>query len=145
MAVAKVKPVKANIKFRLAPGKATPAPPVGSMLGAQGVNMMEFVNAFNEQTRDLTDEKLTVKVKIFEDRTFEFAVKSEPVAGLIRKAAGVEKGSGVPNKTKVGTLTKAQVAEIAEKKIHDMNAHSPEAAQKIVAGQARSMGIEVEA
>ncbi len=140
---AKAKPVKANIKFRLAPGKATPAPPVGSMLGAQGVNMMEFVNAFNEQTRELTDEKLTVKVKIFEDRTFEFVYKSEPVASLIRKSAGVAKGSGVPNKDKVGKLTGAQVAEIAEKKMKDMNAHSQEAAEKIVAGQARSMGIEV--
>jgi large subunit ribosomal protein L11 len=140
---AKAKPVKANIKFRLAPGKATPAPPVGSMLGAQGVNMMDFVNAFNEQTRELTDSQLTVKVKIFEDRTFEFTFKGDTVATLIRKAAGVEKGSGVPNKTKVGKLTTTQVAEIAEKKIKDMNAHSPESAQKIVAGQARSMGIEV--
>jgi large subunit ribosomal protein L11 len=143
MAVAKVKPVKANIKFRLAPGKATPAPPVGSMLGAQGVNMMDFVNAFNEQTRELTDSQLTVKVKIFEDRTFEFSVKSDPTAILICKAAGLEKGSGVPNKTKVGKITAAQVNEIAEKKLPDMNANSLEAAAKIVAGQARSMGIEV--
>jgi large subunit ribosomal protein L11 len=142
MAVAK--PVKANIKFRLAPGKATPAPPVGSMLGAQGVNMMDFVNAFNEQTRELSDEKLTVKVKIFEDRTFEFVYKGDTVALLIRKAAGIAKGSGVPNKEKVGKLTQAQVREIAEKKINDMNAHSLESAEKIVAGQARSMGIEVE-
>jgi large subunit ribosomal protein L11 len=143
MATIKAKPVKANIKFRLAPGKATPAPPVGSMLGAQGVNMMDFVNAFNDQTRELKDEKLTVKVKIFEDRTFEFAYKSDTVAVLLRKAAGVDKGSGVPNKTKVGKVTKAQVTEIAEKKIKDMNAHSQESAEKIVAGQARSMGIEV--
>lgn len=141
MAVAK--PVKANIKFRLAPGKATPAPPVGSMLGAQGVNMMDFVNSFNEQTRELSDSQLTVKVKIFEDRTFEFTFKGETVANLIRKTAGVEKGSGVPNKTKVGKLTRAQVTEIATKKLGDMNAHSQEAAEKIVAGQARSMGIEV--
>ena len=143
MAAPKAKPVKANIKFRLAPGKATPAPPVGSMLGAQGVNMMDFVNAFNEQTRELPDEKLTVKVKIFEDRTFEFTFKGDTVATLIRKAAGIEKGSGVPNKTKVGKLTKAQVTELAEKKIKDMNAHSLESAEKIVAGQARSMGVEV--
>jgi large subunit ribosomal protein L11 len=143
MAAPKVKPVKANIKFRLAPGKATPAPPVGSMLGAQGVNMMDFVNAFNEQTRELPDEKLTVKVKIFEDRTFEFTFKGDTVAILLKKAAGLDKGSGVPNKTKVGKVTRAQVAELAEKKIKDMNAHTPEAAAKIVAGQARSMGIEV--
>lgn len=143
MAAPKAKAIKANIKFRLAPGKATPAPPVGSMLGAQGVNMMDFVNAFNEQTRELPDEKLTVKVKIFEDRTFEFTFKGDTVAVLIRKAAGIDKGSGVPNKTKVGKLTKAQVTELAEKKIKDMNAHSLESAEKIVAGQARSMGVEV--
>ena len=143
MAAPKAKPVKANIKFRLAPGKATPAPPVGSMLGAQGVNMMDFVNAFNEQTRELPDEKLTVKVKIFEDRTFTFTYKGDTTATLIRKAAGLDKGSGVPNKTKVGQLSRAQVAEIAAKKIQDMNAHTQEAAEHIVAGQARSMGVEV--
>jgi large subunit ribosomal protein L11 len=143
MAAPKAKPVKANIKFRLAPGKATPAPPVGSMLGAQGVNMMDFVNAFNEQTRELTDSQLTVKVKIFEDRTFTFTYKGDTTAVLIRKAAGLDKGSGTPNKTKVGQLTKAQVAELAERKMKDMNAHSLESAEKIVAGQARSMGVEV--
>jgi len=143
--MAAVKPVKANIKFRLAPGKATPAPPVGSMLGAQGVNMMDFVNAFNEQTRELSDEKLTVKVKIFEDRTFEFTFKGDTVAVLLKKAAGLQKGSGVPNKEKVAKITDAQVAEIAEKKIGDMNANDLDAAKKVVAGQARSMGIEVEA
>ncbi len=143
MAVAKAKAVKANIKFRVQAGKATPAPPVGSMLGAHGVNMMDFIGAFNDQTRDMGDVKVNVKVKIFEDRTFTFAVKGENMATQIRKAAGVDKGSGVPNKTKVGKLTKAQVAELAEKKMHDMNAHTVEAAAKIVAGQARSMGIEV--
>ena len=143
MAAPKAKPVKANIKFRLAPGKATPAPPVGSMLGAQGVNMMDFVNAFNEQTRELTDEKLTVKVKIFEDRTFTFTYKGDTTAVLIRKAAGLDKGSGTPNKTKVGKLTPAQVTEIAERKLKDTNAHDIQAAEHIVAGQARSMGIEV--
>src|SRR5713101_8290643 len=144
MAVAKAKPVKANIKFRVPAGKATPAPPVGSTLGAHGVNMMDFINAFNDQTRDLDDALLTVKVQIFEDRTFTFTFKGETMASLIRKAAGVDKGSGVPNKTKVGKLTKAQVTELAEKKMHDMNAHSLASAEKIVAGQARSMGIEVE-
>ncbi len=137
------KPVKANIKFRVQAGKATPAPPVGSMLGAHGVNMMDFINAFNDQTRDLGDQLLNVKVQIYEDRTFIFSFKSETMASQIRHAAGVDKGSGVPNKTKVGTLTQAQVNELAEKKIQDMNAHSLEAAAKIVAGQARSMGIEV--
>jgi large subunit ribosomal protein L11 len=113
MAVAKK--VKANIKFRVPAGKATPAPPVGSTLGAHGVNMMEFINAFT----------------------------TEALASQIKKAAGVDKGSGVPNKTKVGQLTRAQVTELAEKKMQDMNAHNVAAAEKIVAGQARSMGIEV--
>ncbi len=139
-----VKPVKANIKFRVPAGKATPAPPVGSTLGAHGVNMMDFINAFNEQTREM-DGLLSVRVAVYEDRTFDFSVKGESMASLIRKAAGVEKGSGVPNKTKVATLTKAQVSELAEKKMADMNAHDLEAAAKVVAGTARSMGIEVEA
>ncbi len=141
MAVAKK--VKGNIKFRVQAGKATPAPPVGSMLGAHGVNMMDFIGAFNDQTRDMGDVKVGVKVKIFEDRTFTFTVSGESMANQIRRAAGVEKGSGVPNKTKVGTITGAQVKELAEKKMNDMNAHTVEAAEKIVAGQARSMGIEV--
>ena len=141
--MALVKKVKSNIKFRVTAGKATPAPPVGSMLGAHGVNMMEFINAFNDQTRDMGDVLVTVKVAIHEDRTFTFAVKGESMANQIRRAAGVTKGSGVPNKDKVGTLTKAQVNELAEGKMKDMNANTVEAAAKIVAGQARSMGIEI--
>lgn len=143
--MATAKPIKGKVKFRLEAGKATPAPPVGSILGSQGVNMMEFVNAFNDQTRELGSVQVAVKVTIYEDRTFTFTIKSEPTASLIRKAAGVAKGSGVPNKTKVAKLSKAQVAEIAEKKMADLNATSPEAAFKVVAGTARSMGIEVEA
>ena len=145
MAIIKKKPVKANIKFRVLAGKATPAPPVGSTLGAHGVKMMEFITAFNDQTRDLGDQMLNVRVAIYEDRTFTFTYTSESGALLIRKAAGVAKGSGVPNKTKVGTLTKAQVTELAELKMKDMNAHDIAAAEKMIAGQARSMGIEVEA
>lgn len=137
------KKVKSNIKFRVPAGKATPAPPVGSTLGAHGVNMMEFINAFNDQTRDMGDQVLTVKVAIYEDRTFTFAVKSESMASQLRKVSGIAKGSGVPNKTKVGSITKAQVHELAEGKLKDMNANTIEAAEKIVAGQARSMGIEV--
>jgi large subunit ribosomal protein L11 len=144
MAVAKQKPVKGVIKFRVQGGKATPAPPVGSTLGAHGVNMMDFINAFNDQTRE-KNELLSVKVTIFEDRTFTFTYKGETMANQIRKAAGVDKGSGVPNKTKVGKLTKAQVTELAEKKLADTNANDIAGAEKIVAGQARSMGIEVEA
>ena len=142
--MADAKPVKGRVKFRVAAGKATPAPPVGSILGAQGVNMMDFINAFNDQTREL-DGLLNVKVTIYEDRTFTFNFKGETGANLIRKAAGLEKGSGLPNKTKVGKLTKAQVTELAEAKIKDTNATDLAGAEKIIAGQARSMGIEVEA
>lgn len=141
--MADIKPVKGRVKFRVMAGKATPAPPVGSILGAQGVNMMDFINAFNDQTREL-DGLLNVKVTIYEDRTFSFAYKGETGANLIRKAAGLEKGSGVPNKTKVGKLTQAQVTELAETKMKDTNATDIAGAKKIIAGQARSMGIEVE-
>lgn len=142
--MAEAKPVKAKVKFRLAAGKATPAPPVGSILGSQGVNMMDFVNAFNEQTRELGDVTCAVKVTIFEDRTFTFTVKGEPTAQLIKRTAGVDKASGVPNKTKVAKLSRDQVAQIAESKMKDLNANDLESAMKIIAGQARSMGIEAE-
>ena len=141
MAVAKK--VKANIKFRIAAGKATPAPPVGSLLGAQGVNTMEFINAFNEQTKPLGDVMVAVSVAIYEDRSITFRVKGEQTASLIRKAAGVQKGSGNSVKEKVGSLTKQQVGEIAAVKMPDLNANDPEAAFKVIAGTARSMGIEV--
>ncbi len=141
MAVAKK--VKANVKFRLNGGKATPAPPVGSILGAQGVNMMDFVNAFNSATAEFGDQLLNVRVQIFEDRTFTFTYTGETMASRLRKAAGIDKGSGVPNKTKVAKITRAQVRELAEAKMKDMNANTIEAAEKVVAGQARSMGIEV--
>jgi large subunit ribosomal protein L11 len=142
--MAEQKKIKANVKFRLTAGKASPAPPVGSILGAQGVNMMEFVNAFNEQTRDMGDVQLAVKVTIFEDRSFVFTTKGEPTASLIRKAAGIDKGAGNPIKDKVATLSRQQVASIAEQKMPDLTAHDPEAAFKVVAGTARSMGVEVE-
>jgi large subunit ribosomal protein L11 len=141
--MADTKPVKGHVKFRVMAGKATPAPPVGSILGAQGVNMMDFINGFNDQTREL-EGLLNVKVTIYEDRTFTFSYKGETGANLIRRAAGLEKGSGVPNKTKVGQLTKAQVTELAEAKMKDMNATDIAGAEKIIAGQARSMGITVE-
>ena len=142
--MAEQKRVKANVKFRLMAGKATPAPPVGSILGAQGVNMMEFVNGFNEQTRELGDTQLAVKVRIYEDRTFTFSTKGEPTAAIIRRVAGIAKGAGNPLKDKVGSLTKAQVNEIAEIKMPDVNANDPEAAFKMIAGSARSMGVTVE-
>lgn len=142
--MAEEKKVKARVKFRLQAGKATPAPPVGSMLGAHGVNMMDFINPFNEQTRDLGNVTVPVQVTIYEDRSMTFVTKTPPVAGLIRDGAGVPKGSGVPNKTKVGTLSKDKLREIAEVKMPDLNANDIEAAMKVVAGTARSMGIEVE-
>ena len=142
--MAEPKKVKANVKFRLGAGKASPAPPVGSILGAQGVNMMEFVNAFNEQTKEMGDVQLAVKVTIFEDRSFTFTTKGEPTANLIRKAAGVQKGAGNPLKDKVASLTRAQVAQIAEQKMPDLSANDPEAAFKVIAGTARSMGVTVD-
>lgn len=138
------KKIKAKIKFRVMAGKATPAPPVGSTLGQHGVNMMDFINAFNEQTKGLGDQLVGVHITVYEDRSFDFLTKTPPAAQLIKKAAGLEKASGVPNKTKVATLTKAQVEEIATVKMPDLNANDMAAACKIIAGQARSMGIEVE-
>jgi large subunit ribosomal protein L11 len=105
--------------------------------------MMDFINAFNDQTRDLGDQLLSIKVTIYEDRTFTFTYKGETMANQLRKAAGIDKGSGVPNKTKVAKITREQVKALAEKKLADTNAHDLAAAEKIVAGQARSMGIEV--
>lgn len=142
--MAEQKKIKANVKFRLTAGKASPAPPVGSILGAQGVNMMEFVTAFNDQTKDMGDVQLAVKVTIFEDRSFSFTTKGEPTASLIRKAAGIDKGAGNPIKDKVATLSRQQVASIAEQKMPDLSANDPDAAFKVVAGTARSMGVEVE-
>lgn len=141
--MAEAKKVKSNIKFRVPAGKATPAPPVGSTLGAHGVNMMEFISAFNERTRDMGDVLVNVKVAIYEDRTFTFTTKGATAAQQIRKIAGLQKGSGVPNKTKVGSVTRAQLAELAGTKMVDMNANDVDAAVKVLAGTARSMGIEV--
>ncbi|HUC87090.1 MAG TPA: 50S ribosomal protein L11 [Candidatus Saccharimonadales bacterium] len=142
--MAETKKIKANVKFRLTAGKASPAPPVGSILGAQGVNMMEFVNGFNEATKELGDVQLAVRVAIFEDRSFTFTFKGEPTANLIRKAAGIQKGAGNPVKDKVATLSRTQVQQIAEQKMPDLSANDPEAAFKVIAGTARSMGVSVE-
>lgn len=139
-----VKKVKAKIKFRIPAGKATPAPPVGSSLGQHGVNMMDFINPFNDQTRELGDQQLAVQVIVYEDRSFTFSYKQEPTASLIRKAANIQKGSGVPHKEKVANLSRSQVQEIAEKKMPDLNANNPEAAFKVIAGTARSMGVTIE-
>jgi len=137
------KQVTAIIKLQVPGGTATPAPPVGPALGQHGVNIGEFVRRFNDQTADKKGQIIPVVISIYADRTFSFVTKSPPAAFLIRQAAGVAKGSGVPNREKVGTLTKAQVAEIAKTKMEDLNASDGERAARIIAGTARSMGIDI--
>lgn len=138
------KTIKAKVKFRVPAGGATPAPPVGSTLGQHGLNMMDFINPFNEATRELGGQTLSVDVTVYEDKTFDWSYKLTPTADLIMKAAGLEKGSGTPNKDKVGKLSKDQINAIAETKMKDLNAGDLEHAAKIVAGTARSMGVEIE-
>lgn len=130
------------IKLQIPAGKATPAPPVGTVLGPAGVNIGDFVNKFNEATRDKMGDIIPVDLSVYEDRTFTFVLKTPPASRLILKKLGLEKGSG-KTPSKVGTLTKAQVREISEQKMPDLNAASPEAADRIVEGTARSMGVEV--
>lgn len=137
------KKVKTIVKLQVEGGRATPAPPVGTALGPHGINLQQFVLQFNEATKDKMGETTPVEITIYEDRTFDFKLKTPPAAYLLRVAAGLEKGSSVPNKNKVGKVTKAQVKEIAEKKMNDLNANDIDAAMKIVEGTARSMGIEV--
>ena len=132
------------IKLQLPAGKANPAPPVGPALGQHGVNIMEFCKAYNAQTSDKAGMVIPVEITVYEDRSFTFVLKTPPAATLITKAIGIEKGSGTPNKTKVGTLTKAQVTEIAKVKMPDLNATSQEAAEQMIRGTARSMGVLVE-
>jgi large subunit ribosomal protein L11 len=136
------KKITKKIKLQIAAGKATPAPPLGPALGQAGVNIGDFVTKFNEATRPMMGDTVSVVISVFEDRTYEFQIKTPPTTGLILKAAGVEKGSGkVPNK--VGSITKAQLKEIAEKKMPDLNAKDLQGAMNIVEGSARSMGIEI--
>ena len=136
--------VLAKITLQLQAGQATPAPPVGPALGSYGVNIIEFTKTYNERTREQMGSVIPAEITIFEDRSFTFITKTPPAADLLRKAAGVDKGSGEPNREKVGAVSSAQVREIAEVKMPDLNAYDVEAAMKIVAGTARSMGIEVE-
>ena len=138
------KKVAALVKIALNAGAATPAPPVGTALGPHGVNMMEFVKAYNAQTESQRGNVVPVEITIYEDRTFTFILNTPPAAELIKKAAGLPKGSAVPNKEKVGKLTKDQVREIATTKMPDLNANDVEAAMKVVEGTARSMGVTVE-
>ena len=138
----KAKKVAGYIKLQIQAGSATPAPPVGPALGQHGVNIMEFVKAYNDATADMRGNVVPVEITVYEDRSFSFITKTPPAAELIKKAAGVKKASGEPHKTKVGSLTKDQVKEIAETKMPDLNAHDIDAAMKIIAGTARQMGIE---
>jgi large subunit ribosomal protein L11 len=138
------KKIAAIVKVQLNAGAATPAPPVGTALGPHGVNIMDFVKQYNAATDGQRGNVIPVEITIYEDRTFTFITKTPPAPELIKKAAGVQKGSGEPHKTKVGTMTQAQVREIAQVKMPDLNAKSIEAAEKIIAGTARSMGITVQ-
>ncbi|MCS6711260.1 50S ribosomal protein L11 [Brachybacterium sp. EF45031] len=138
------KKVSRIIKLQIQAGQATPAPPVGPALGAAGVNMMEFVKAYNDATAAQRGNIVPVEITVYEDRSFTFITKTPPAAELIKKAAGLQKGSATPHTVKVGKLTQAQVREIAETKMPDLNANDIETAAKIVAGTARSMGITVE-
>ncbi|WP_298751657.1 50S ribosomal protein L11 [uncultured Serinicoccus sp.] len=135
------KKVSGFIKLQIQAGAATPAPPVGPALGQHGVNIMEFVKAYNAATESQRGNVIPVEITVYEDRSFTFITKTPPAAELIKKAAGVGKGSGEPHKTKVGTLTDAQLTEIAEMKMTDLNANDLDMAKRIIAGTARSMGI----
>ncbi len=136
------KKVKTIIKLQIPAGKATPAPPIGPALGQHGINIMDFTKAFNDQTKGQNDI-IPVEITVYEDRSFDFILKTPPAAALLKKAAKLDKGSGEPNKKKVGTVTEDDLAKIAETKMKDLNAYDIEAAKKIVAGTARSMGITV--
>ncbi len=131
------------LKLQIPAGKANPSPPVGPALGQRGINIMEFCKAFNEKTKDMMGFTIPVEITVFSDRSFTFITKQPPATDLIKKAAGIQKGSSNPLKDKVGKLTKAQLKEIAEKKLPDLNTDDVEVAMKTLAGSARSMGIEI--
>jgi large subunit ribosomal protein L11 len=142
--MAKAKQLVGQAKFQVTGGQATPAPPVGTSLGKFGINLGQFVSQFNERTREYMGIPIPVVVTIYSDRSFEFITKSPPAAALLRMAAGVARGSGVPNKEKVGKVTKAQILDIVKKKGDDLNARDVEHASRMIEGTARSMGIVVE-
>jgi large subunit ribosomal protein L11 len=135
--------VLTTLKLQAPAGKATPAPPIGPALGQHGLNIQDFVNKFNEMTKDMAGDIIPVEITVFKDRSFTLKLKTPPAAELLKKAAKVSKGSGTPNTEKVGTVTKAQVREIAERKLEDLSARDIDAAVKIIEGTARSMGITV--
>ena len=137
------KKVKAIIKLQVPAGQATPAPPIGPSLAQHGINIAEFCQRFNEQSQNQKGWIIPVEITVFEDRSYVFKLKQPPASELLKKAAGVEKGSGEPNKTKVGSITKSQLKEIAQKKMEDLNAQDLERAMKIIEGTAKSMGITI--
>lgn len=138
------KELQVVIKLQIAAGKANPAPPIGPALGQHGLNIPDFCNKFNNATKAMGDTIVPVEISVYKDKTFTFIMKTPPASILILKAIGQPKGSGEPNKVKIGTLTKAQLREIAEKKMPDLNCHDVEAAMKTIAGTARNMGVKVE-
>jgi large subunit ribosomal protein L11 len=137
------KKVITQVKLQVQAGKANPAPPIGPALGQHGINIMNFCKEFNEKTKDKGDTVIPCIITIYEDRSFTFIMKTPPAATLLKKAAKIEKGSGVPNKTKVGSVTRAQIKEIATLKLPDLNCYDVNAAMKTIEGTARNMGIEV--
>jgi large subunit ribosomal protein L11 len=141
----KKKKVLALVKLQIKAGQATPAPPVGTALGQHGVNIMDFCKQYNDVTQPYLGQVIPAELTIYEDRTFTFVTKQPPAAELIKQAAGIEKGSDVPNRNKVGRLNSSQVRQIAERKMDDLNANDVDMAMRIIAGTARSMGVEVDA
>lgn len=137
------KPIKTVVKLQIPAGKATPAPPVGTALGPHGINIGEFVKRYNDMTGKMEGEVVPAEITIFEDRTFDLKLKTPPASDLLRRAAGADKGSGTPNKKKAGRVSAEDVRKIAERKMEDLNANTVEAAEQIIRGTARSMGIEV--
>ena len=137
------KKIAAIVKLQIQAGKATAAPPVGPALAQHSVNIMEFVRSFNEKTASQAGTIIPVEITVYDDRSFTYVLKTPPASFLIRKAAGIDKGSGIPNKNKVARITKAQLREIATEKMKDLNATTIEAAEKMIAGTARSMGVEI--
>jgi len=139
-----MKKIKAKIKLQIPAGKATPAPPVGPALAPQGLNIAEFCKKFNDLTKGREGFTIPVKITVYEDRTYDFILKEPPASELLKKAAGIEKGSGEPQKTKVGKITRVELRKIAEQKMADLNTTDIEKAMKIIEGQAKNMGIEIE-
>ncbi|MDD5547291.1 MAG: 50S ribosomal protein L11 [Candidatus Pacebacteria bacterium] len=137
------KPIKTTLKLQLKAGEANPAPPVGTALGPHGVNIQDFCKKFNDATKDMRGDVVPAVITIYEDRSFDFKLKTPPASALLKKAAGIEKGSGNALTTKVGKVTKADLRKIAERKMPDLNAYDLDAAEKIIAGTARNMGIEI--